>query len=246
MMGTERKSMVMSDEEKKLTAYHEAGHAIVGLKVPSHDPVYKVSIIPRGRALGVTVFLPEEDRYSYSKQRLESQISSLFGGRIAEELVFGPDFVTTGASNDIQRATEIAHNMVTKWGLSDTLGPLQYGEEDGEVFLGHSVTQHKRFSGKTAQLIDEDVRGIIDRNYSRANDILKEYEKPLHTMAEALIKFETIDNAQIKDIMQGRDPKPPVDWSDSEPPQGDGSEKTSSDDKNKTSNNEIGGPANQH
>ena len=246
MMGTERKSMVMNDEEKKLTAYHEAGHAIVGLNVPSHDPVYKVSIIPRGRALGVTVFLPEEDRYSYSKQRLESQISSLFGGRIAEELIFGNEFVTTGASNDIQRATEIAHKMVTKWGLSDKLGPLQYGEEEGEVFLGHSVTQHKRFSGKTAQLIDECVREIIDHSYARAEGILKEHESQLHKMAEALIKYETIDKQQISDIMAGRDPRPPANWSDSEPPQDDGDEPAKAEDKPKSSKGEIGGPASQH
>jgi cell division protease FtsH len=137
MMGAERRSMVMSEDDKRLTAYHEAGHAIVGLTVPSHDPVYKVSIIPRGRALGVTMFLPEEDRYSHSKEYLESQISSLFGGRIAEELVFGSDRVTTGASNDIQRATDIARNMVTRWGLSDQLGPLTYSEDEQEVFLGH-------------------------------------------------------------------------------------------------------------
>ncbi len=247
MMGAERKSMVMNDEEKKLTAYHEAGHAIVGLKVPSHDPVYKVSIIPRGRALGVTVFLPEEDRYSYSKQRLESQVSSLFGGRIAEELIFGADYVTTGASNDIQRATEIAHNMVTKWGLSDTLGPLQYGEEDGEVFLGHSVTQHKQFSSKTAQLIDEDIRNIIDRNYSRAQSILSEYEPQLHAMAQALIKYETIDQDQINDIMSGHDVRPPADWSDHpEPPGSDSGEKTGVDENSESAKGEIGGPANQH
>ena len=168
MMGAERKSMVMSDDEKKLTAYHEAGHAIVGRLVPDHDPVYKVSIIPRGRALGVTMFLPEEDRYSYSKRRLESQISSLFGGRIAEEVIFGMDSVTTGASNDIERATDIARNMVTKWGLSEKLGPLAYSEDEGEVFLGRSVTQHKNVADDTARVIDEEIREFIDRNYERA------------------------------------------------------------------------------
>jgi len=212
MMGAERRSMVMSDEEKKLTAYHEAGHAIVGRLVPAHDPVHKVTIIPRGRALGVTMFLPEEDRHSYSKQRLECQISSMFGGRIAEELIFGADAVTTGASNDIQRATEIARNMVTKWGLSDKLGPLTYGEDDGEVFLGHSVTQHKNVSDETAHTIDKEIRAFIDRNYQRAENLLRENLDKLHNMADALIKFETIDSLQIDDIMSGKDPRPPRDW----------------------------------
>ncbi|HEY0721794.1 MAG TPA: ATP-dependent zinc metalloprotease FtsH, partial [Gammaproteobacteria bacterium] len=188
MMGAERRSMVMSDDEKKLTAYHEAGHAIVGLKVPEHDPVHKVTIIPRGRALGVTMYLPEQDRYSYSKQRLESQISSLFGGRIAEELIFGPEKVTTGASSDIQRATDIARSMVTKWGLSDKLGPLTYSEEEGEVFLGRSVTQHKNVSDNTAHIIDEEIRLFIDRNYERAHTILTDNMDKLHAMAGALLK----------------------------------------------------------
>ncbi len=214
MMGAERRSMVMKDEEKKQTAYHEAGHAIVGLKVPSHDPVYKVSIIPRGRALGVTMFLPEEDRYSQSRELLESQISSLYGGRIAEELVFGDEYVTTGASNDIKRATEIARNMVTRWGLSERLGPLAYGEEEEEVFLGRSVTQHKNVSDETAHIIDEEIRNIIDRNYDRARRILKENMDKLHAMSEALIKYETIDIHQIEDIMAGRTPRPPADWDD--------------------------------
>jgi cell division protease FtsH len=212
MMGAERRSMVMNEAEKKLTAYHEAGHAIVGLTVPDHDPVYKVSIIPRGRALGVTMFLPEEDRYSYSKRRLNSQIASLFGGRIAEQLVFGADAVTTGASNDIERATDIARNMVTKWGLSDRLGPLTYTEEDGEVFLGRTVTQHKQVSDVTIHAIDEEVRRIIDSNYQLATGILNTHLEQLHTMANALIKFETIDDAQIRDIMAGREPKPPEGW----------------------------------
>jgi len=214
MMGAERRSMVMSDDEKKLTAYHEAGHAIVGLKVPDHDPVHKVTIIPRGRALGVTMYLPEQDRYSNSKQMLESRISSLFGGRIAEELIFGPEKVTTGASSDIQRATEIARNMVTKWGLSDKLGPLTYSEEEGEVFLGRSVTQHKNVSDNTAHIIDEEIRLFIDRNYDRARTILTDNMDKLHAMANALLKYETIDSTQISDIMQGREPRPPADWSD--------------------------------
>jgi len=183
MMGTERKSMVISEEERKLTAYHEAGHAIVGLSVQEHDPVYKVTIIPRGIALGLTMFLPEQDRYSFSKKRLVSQITSLFGGRAAEELIFGKDSVTTGASNDIERATEIARKMVTKWGLSDKLGPLTYIEDEGEVFLGRSVTQHKQVSDITVKTIDEEVRRIIDQSYLDAAKILKTNIKRLHKMA---------------------------------------------------------------
>ncbi len=217
MMGAERKSMVMDDNEKRLTAYHEAGHAIVGLNVPDHDPVYKVSIIPRGRALGITMFLPEADRYSTSKRRLESRIATLFGGRVAEEIVFGPEYVTTGASNDIERATEIARSMVTKWGLSDKLGPQTYAEDEGEVFLGRSVTQHKQVSDVTAHVIDEEIRVLIDSNFQRAKGILERDIEILHKMAEALIKFETIDDSQIADIMQGREPKPPADWEDPHP-----------------------------
>jgi cell division protease FtsH len=217
MMGAERKSMVMDDNEKKLTAYHEAGHAIVGLSVPDHDPVYKVSIIPRGRALGITMFLPEADRYSTSKRRLESRIATLFGGRVAEELIFGPEYVTTGASNDIERATEIARSMVTKWGLSDKLGPQTYAEDEGEVFLGRSVTQHKQVSDVTAHVIDEEIRILIDANFQRAKDILQRDIDKLHKMADALIKYETIDDSQIADIMQGREPKPPADWEDPHP-----------------------------
>lgn len=214
LMGAERRSMVMNEEEKLLTAYHEAGHAIVGLLVPDHDPVYKVSIIPRGRALGVTMFLPEEDRYSYSRSRLESQISGLFGGRLAEVIIFGIDKVTTGASNDIEKATEIARNMVTKWGLSDKLGPLTYGEEEGEVFLGRSVTTRKEVSDNTAHIIDEELRAIIDRNYKRAEQILRDNLDTLHLMAEALIKYETIDESQIADVMAGKSAQPPVGWLD--------------------------------
>ncbi len=217
MMGTERRSLVMSDEEKKLTAYHEAGHAIVGLSVPDHDPVYKVSIIPRGRALGITMFLPEEDRYSHSKLRLTSQITSLFGGRVAEELIFGGDAVTTGASNDIERSTELARNMVTKWGFSERLGPLTYTEEEGEVFLGHSVTQHKQVSDLTVHAIDEEIRKIIDSSYQHATQILTDKKDILHTMAAALIKYETIDQEQIGAVMEGREPPPPKEWTSSGP-----------------------------
>jgi cell division protease FtsH len=218
MMGAERRSMVMSDKEKELTAYHEAGHAIVGRLVPGHDPVYKVSIIPRGRALGVTMFLPTEDKYSHSKQTLESNISSLYGGRIAEEMIFGADAVTTGASNDIERATQLAHNMVTKWGLSDNMGPLAYGEDEGEVFLGRSVTQHKAMSDLTAKQIDEDVRAVINRNYERAKTILEENIDKLHAMSQLLIKYETIDSDQIDAIMEGREPGEPKDWNDRSTP----------------------------
>jgi len=214
MMGAERRSMIMKEDEKKLTAYHEAGHAIVGRLVPEHDPVYKVSIIPRGRALGVTMFLPEDDRYSYSKQLLESQLSSLFGGRIAEQLIFGDQAVTTGASNDIERATSIARSMVTQWGLSDRMGPLSYSEDEGEVFLGKSYGKQKTVSDETAHSIDSEIRTIIDRNYQRSVDILKQNEDKLHLMADALMKYETIDVGQIDAIMEGREPGPPQDWSD--------------------------------
>ncbi len=215
MMGAERRSMVMDEDEKKLTAFHEAGHAIVGRLVPDHDPVYKVTIIPRGRALGVTMFLPEKDRYSHSKRRLDSQISSLYGGRVAEELIFGAESITTGASNDIERATELARNMVTRWGLSEKLGPQAYSEEEGEVFLGRTVTKHKEVSNETAKKIDEEVRIIIDRNYERAKQLLVEHNTKLHTMAEALIKYETIDEKQIDDIMAGKQPREPEEWDES-------------------------------
>jgi len=214
MMGAERRSMVMSEEDKRNTAYHEAGHAIVGRLVPSHDPVYKVTIIPRGRALGVTMFLPEKDSYSQDKEQLESIISSLFGGRIAEELTLGKNHVTTGASNDIERATKIARNMVTKWGLSEKLGPLTYSEDEGEIFLGRSVTQHKEVSDVTAHLIDEEIRVFIDRNYARAEKLLKKNIDKLHTMADALMKYETIDSDQIDDIMAGKLPRDPEGWDD--------------------------------
>jgi len=242
MMGAERRSMAMSDDEKKLTAYHEAGHAIVGELVPEHDPVHKVTIIPRGRALGVTMFLPEEDRYSHSKTRLESEISTLFGGRLAEELIFGIDAVTTGASNDIERATEIARNMVTKWGLSEKLGPLTYSEDEGEVFLGKSVTKHKSVSDETSHAIDEEIRLFIDRNYERAETMLNDNMDKLHIMAEALLKYETIDSKQIEEIMSGKQPGPPEDWSDS----GDSSDDDNKPSAKSASDKPIGGPAGEH
>lgn len=214
MMGAERKSMVMSEDEKAMTAYHEAGHAIVGRLVPEHDPVYKVSIIPRGRALGVTMYLPEQDRVSHSKQHLESMISSLFGGRLAEEIIYGADKVTTGASNDIERATDIARKMVTQWGLSEKMGPLLYAEEDGEVFLGRSVAQSKHMSDDTARAIDEEIRDVVDRNYTRAEKILRDNMDILHAMKDALMKYETIDAAQIDDLMERKEPRPPADWED--------------------------------
>ncbi|SFD85716.1 membrane protease FtsH catalytic subunit [Thiohalospira halophila DSM 15071] len=251
MMGAERRSMVMSEDEKRLTAYHESGHAIVGRLVPDHDPIHKVSIIPRGRALGVTLFLPEEDRYSHTKQRLESQICSLFGGRIAEEVIFGAEKVTTGASNDIQKVTEIARNMVTKWGLSERLGPLSYGEEEGEVFMGQPMSQSKGFSDDTAQAIDEEVRRIVEENYERATQILRDNEDKLHTMADALMKYETIDSGQIDDIMNGNPPRPPADWRDNEPP-ASGAGESSADEEGESSgedrpdNPPLGGPAGQH
>ncbi|MBS3959289.1 MAG: ATP-dependent zinc metalloprotease FtsH [Xanthomonadaceae bacterium] len=225
LMGAERRSMVMSEAEKKLTAYHEAGHAIVGRIVPDHDPVYKVTIIPRGRALGVTMYLPEGDRYSYNKVHIESMLCSLYGGRVAEELIFGADKVTTGASNDIERATKMARNMVTKWGLSDELGPIAYAEDEGEVFLGRSVSQTKHVSDDTARRIDEVVRVILDKAYARAREILTENMDKLHLMAEALLTYETIDAKQIDAIMEGRVPGPPADWGkagDTPPKAGDG------------------------
>ncbi|MDS0217956.1 ATP-dependent zinc metalloprotease FtsH [Pseudidiomarina andamanensis] len=212
MMGAERRSMVMTEDEKAMTAYHEAGHAIVGRLVPEHDPVYKVSIIPRGRALGVTMYLPEQDRVSHSKQHLESMISSLFGGRIAEALIYGDEKVTTGASNDIERATQIARKMVTQWGLSEKMGPLLYADDENEVFLGRSVTQHKHMSDETARAIDQEVKLFIDRNYDRAKRILEENVDILHTMKDALMKYETIDADQIDDLMNRRDVREPRDW----------------------------------
>ncbi len=225
MMGAERRSMVMSEEEKRNTAYHESGHAIVGYLMPSHDPIHKVTIIPRGRALGVTFFLPEQDKFSASKQSLNSQIVSLYGGRIAEDMIFGSDSVTTGASNDIQRATELARNMVTKWGLSD-LGPQSFGDNQEEVFLGHSVSQNQTISSATMKLIDEQVRKILDDNYDRAKTILTENIDKLHTMTDALMKYETIDDKQVKEIMEGKPVSEPEGWNgNGDSDNGDGNSK---------------------
>ncbi len=244
MMGAERKSMVMSEKERMNTAYHEAGHAIVGRLMPEHDPVYKVSIIPRGRALGVTMFLPEEDRYSLSKQHILSQVCSLYGGRIAEEMTLGKDGVTTGASNDIQRATEMARNMVTKWGLSEELGPLLYSEDDGEVFLGRSAaSQSKTVSDETAIAIDKEVRRIVDECYDKAAKILEENRNLLELMKDALIEYETIDTAQIDDIMEGKKPRPPADWSDSDEDSSGGASKV---EEEVGKSPPIGGPAGEH
>ncbi len=221
MMGAERKSMVMTEEEKTMTAYHEAGHAIVGRLVPEHDPVYKVSIIPRGRALGVTMYLPEQDRVSYTKRHLESMISSLYGGRLAEEIIYGEDMVTTGASNDIERATDIAKKMVTQWGLSTKMGAQLYAEEEGEVFLGRSVSKSASVSDETARAIDAEIKAIIDRNYQRAEKILRENMDILHAMKDALMKYETIDAKQIDDLMERREVRPPADWDKDNTPKDD-------------------------
>ena len=253
MMGAERKSMVMSDKEKLNTAYHEAGHAIVGRLVPEHDPVYKVSIIPRGRALGVTMFLPEEDRYSHSKTSILSQICSLYGGRIAEELTLGSEGVTTGASNDIHRATQMAHNMVKKWGLSERLGPLQYDDEEDHVFLGRSAASgsSKVLSSDTTKAIDEEVRNIIDTCYGRAKNILEENRDKLEAMKDALLEWETIDAGQIDDIMTGKKPRAPAGWHDDDYGSGktvsaapEEDKKTKQDEKD--SGKPIGGPAGEH
>lgn len=214
MMGAERRSMVMSENEKKLTAYHEAGHAIVGRLMPDHDPVYKVSIIPRGRALGVTMYLPEGDRHSISKAQIMSMLCSLYGGRIAEELIFGAERVTTGASNDIMRATQLARDMISKWGLSDALGPIMYSDPEEEVFLGRSVTQTRHVSEETSRRIDEEVRKVLDLAYARSTQLLTENLHKLHAMAGCLLKYETIDAKQIDAIMEGREPSPPTDWWD--------------------------------
>lgn len=248
LMGAERKTMVMSEKEKRNTAYHEAGHAIVGRLVPEHDPVYKVSVIPRGRALGVTMYLPEEDKYSQSKLGLEGRICSLFGGRIAEEMTLGKDGVTTGASNDILRATEIARNMVTKWGLSEKLGPLSYEEDEGEVFLGRQYTQRRHVSEQTAKEIDAEARAIIDRCYAKAQQILEEHVDKLHIMADALMLYETIDGEQIDDIMAGRKVRPPKGWSDSNdgPSSGGKPVAEAAPVEKEDVKGSIGGPANTH
>ncbi|MCO4786555.1 MAG: ATP-dependent zinc metalloprotease FtsH [Marinomonas atlantica] len=211
LMGAERKSMVMKEEEKRNTAYHEAGHAIVGYLMPEHDPVYKVTIIPRGRALGVTMYLPEEDKYSLSKRGIESQICSLYGGRIAEEMIHGFDGVSTGASNDIERASSLARNMVTKWGLSEELGAFAYEEDDQQSMTG---SKNNYFSPETGKKLDSEVRGIIDRCYQKSTQILEENREKLEVMADALMVYETIDANQIKEIMDGKKPSPPTGWSD--------------------------------
>ena len=247
LMGAERKTMVMSEEEKRNTAYHEAGHTIVGMIVPEHDPIYKVSIIPRGQALGITMSLPEADRYSHSKRLLESKIAMMFGGRIAEELTLGVDGVTTGASNDIQRATELARNMVTKWGLSSKLGPLSYEEDSGGMFMGGQSTQPKSLSVETAKQVDSEIRAIIDRCYGIAEQLLKDNMDILNSMADALMKYETLDADQIKDLMARKPPREPKDWHDSDGAGSDGASvekkeiKDGDDDKGS-----IGGPANNH
>jgi cell division protease FtsH len=243
MMGAERKSMVMSEDEKRNTAYHEAGHAIVGRLMPEHDPVYKVSIIPRGRALGVTMFLPEEDRYSHSRRHIMSQICSLFGGRIAEEMTLGKEGITTGASNDIQRATEIARKMVTQWGLSEKMGPLMYDEAGEEVFLGRSAGQpHQGISDDTARQIDLEVRRIVDECYEASQRLLEENVDKLHLMADALMQYETIDSDQIDDIMAGRPPREPSDWGSDDTGGGAAAEVEDAD----SSGSPIGGPAGEH
>ena len=246
LMGAERKSMVMGEEEKEMTAYHEAGHAIVGRLVPDHDPVYKVSIIPRGRALGVTMYLPEQDRFSHSKQHLESNISSLYGGRIAEEIIYGADKVSTGASNDIERATNIARKMVTQWGLSEKMGPMLYAEEEGEVFLGRTSSKSLHMSDETAQLIDEEIKDVVNRNYLRAEQILKDNMDILHAMKDALMEYETIDAGQIDDLMERKEKiRPPAEFgsgfgsgdSNDQPPSG-----SATKDEQKSESKDAGEP----
>ncbi|WP_096086083.1 ATP-dependent zinc metalloprotease FtsH [Agaribacterium haliotis] len=238
LMGAERKSMVMSEKEKENTAYHEAGHAIVGYLVPEHDPVHKVSIIPRGRALGVTQYLPEEDKHSHSKRALESMLCSLFGGRIAEEMTLGFDGVTTGASNDIERASQLARNMVTKWGLSEKLGPMHYGEDEG----AYPGTGTQQYGGETAKLIDEEARRLIDETYKRAEDILEENKDILEAMKDALMEYETIDSDQVEDLMKRRKVRPPRDWGDGHWGKDDDGASASVGDSEKTES-PVGGPA---
>ncbi|HIL96802.1 MAG TPA: ATP-dependent metalloprotease, partial [Pseudomonadales bacterium] len=246
MMGAERKSMVMSEDEKRNTAYHEAGHCIVGYLVPDHDPTYKVTIIPRGMALGVTMFLPEEDRYSISKRGLNSKICTMFGGRIAEEMTLGADGITTGAANDIQQATKMARNMVTKWGLSDKLGPLMYSEDSEEVFLGMSAGSPRlQVSDETAKLIDDEVRAIADNCYKTAQRILEENRDKLDLMAVALLDYETIDKSQIDEIMAGRKPSPPESWDDKNSDSVGGDVEPETQPKPRP-NGPVGGPAGEH
>jgi len=252
MMGAERKNMVMSEKEKENTAYHEAGHAIVGRLVPEHDPVHKVSIIPRGRALGVTHFLPEEDKYSLSKTAVESQICSLFGGRIAEEMILGFEGVTTGASNDIERASQMARNMVTRWGLSEKMGPLLYGEDEAQMPGGATT---KQYSDDTSRSIDEEVRRIVDSCYDKAKALLEENVDVLHAMKDALMEYETIDSEQVDDLMARKQVRPPRDWGDgdfgggssvSDDKSSDGEEKDGKEDKEDKKDKPIGGPAGEH
>ncbi|MCW8833993.1 MAG: AAA family ATPase, partial [Colwellia sp.] len=242
MMGSERKSMVMSESEKEMTAYHEAGHAIIGRLVPDHDPVYKVSIIPRGRALGVTMYLPEQDRFSHSKQHLESNISSLYGGRIAEDVIYGSDKVSTGASNDIERATNIARKMVTQWGLSDKMGPMLFAEEEGEVFLGRTSAKSLHMSDETAKAIDEEIKAVIDRNYQRAEKMIKDNMDILHAMKDALMKYETIDALQIDDLMARVEVRQPSDWDDSDSSSNSSSDSSEGGAAKKTEKAEVDEP----
>ncbi|KZN47933.1 ATP-dependent zinc metalloprotease FtsH [Pseudoalteromonas luteoviolacea] len=244
MMGAERKSMVMSEKEKEMTAYHEAGHAIVGRLVPEHDPVYKVSIIPRGRALGVTMYLPEQDRVSHSKEHLESMLSSLYGGRIAEAIIYGDEKVTTGASNDIERATDIARKMVTQWGLSPVLGPQMYMEEQGEMYMGGGGSRMSGVSGETAKLIDEEIKLFVTRNYDRAEQILKDNMDILHSMKDALMKYETIDAGQIDDLMKRREVRPPRDAHDRKSDKDGGLNGGATETKSEESNSDVPPPSN--
>ncbi|TQF71600.1 ATP-dependent zinc metalloprotease FtsH [Pseudoalteromonas luteoviolacea] len=244
MMGAERKSMVMSEKEKEMTAYHEAGHAIVGRLVPEHDPVYKVSIIPRGRALGVTMYLPEQDRVSHSKEHLESMLSSLYGGRIAEAIIYGDEKVTTGASNDIERATDIARKMVTQWGLSPVLGPQMYMEEQGEMYMGGSGSRMSGVSDETAKLIDGEIKSFVTRNYDRAEQILKDNMDILHAMKDALMKYETIDAGQIDDLMERKEVRPPRDAHDRKSDKDSGLNGGTSAAKSDENNSDVPPPSN--
>jgi cell division protease FtsH len=220
LMGPERRSMVMPEEERRNTAYHESGHALIGKLLPKCDPVHKVTIIPRGRALGVTMSLPVADRYSYDRTYMLNQISMLFGGRIAEEVFM--DQMTTGASNDFERATQIARDMVMRYGMSEALGPMVYAENEGEVFLGRSVTKTTNMSESTMKKVDDEVRNIIDAQYSLARRLIEENADKMHAMAKALLEWETIDSDQLDDIMAGRPPRPPKDWTPRTPSSGDG------------------------
>ncbi|WP_273392244.1 ATP-dependent zinc metalloprotease FtsH [Actinobacillus porcinus] len=231
-MGPERRSMMMTDKQKESTAYHEAGHAIVGYLVPEHDPVHKVTIIPRGRALGVTFFLPEGDQVSISQKQLESKLSTLYAGRLAEELIYGEENISTGASNDIKVATNIARNMVTQWGFSDKLGPILYSEDEGEVFLGRSMAKAKHMSDETAHTIDEEVRAIVNRNYGRARQLLIDNMDILHAMKDALVKYETIEEEQIKQLMNREPVTPPSGWDENS------SKRTQSDEPKVENNNQ--------